>query len=100
MQQFMQYVMMYVHAISSGAVVTVDMRNRRTVEELQDFTRTRTTRSSSSPRANVFRTLVPLSCCDAAALHLIEAFGGEDTMKRTVGGTKWWQVRSVEGYVS
>jgi hypothetical protein len=100
MQQFMKDVMTYVPTSGVIQVVTADMRNRITVEELQDFTRTRTSRPLSHPRANVFRTLVPLSCCDAAALYLIKAFGGEDTMKQAVGGTKWWQVRSVEGYIS
>jgi hypothetical protein len=87
------------HVCSScGRVaITADVHTRHTVEELQIFTRTR---SLSSPWANVVRTLIPLSCCDAAASHLIDAFGGGDAMKRTVGGTKWWQVRGVQGCVS
>ena len=40
-----------------------------------------------------------MTSCDEAALYLIKAFGGEDVMKRVVGGTKWWQVRGVRGYV-
>lgn len=40
-----------------------------------------------------------MSCCDEAATYLIEAFGGEEVMKQTVGGTKWWQVRGIKGCV-
>jgi hypothetical protein len=39
-----------------------------------------------------------MASCDEAALYLIKAFGGEDVMKRVVGGTKWWQVRGIRGY--
>lgn len=42
---------------------------------------------------------MPISCCDIAATHLIKALGGEEMAKRVVGGTKWWQVRGVRGYV-
>ncbi|KAI0301664.1 Alpha/Beta hydrolase protein [Multifurca ochricompacta] len=65
-----------------------------TVEEFQDFTKAR---ALSPPWASSTRTLIPLSSCDAAASHLIKAFGGEQVMKQTVGGTKWWQVRSDQG---
>lgn len=40
-----------------------------------------------------------MSCCDEAAIYLIKAFGGEEIMKKTVGGTKWWQVRGIKGCV-
>jgi hypothetical protein len=40
-----------------------------------------------------------MSCCDEAAIHLIEAFGGEDAARRVIGGVKWWQVRGVKGCV-
>ncbi len=51
------------------------------------------------PWADVTRVLIPLSLCDLAAEHLIHACGGEEIMKRTVGGTKWWRDRSTQGYV-
>jgi len=40
-----------------------------------------------------------MSSCDEAAIYLIKAFRGEEVMKRVVGGTKWWQVRGIRGYV-
>jgi hypothetical protein len=40
-----------------------------------------------------------MASCDEAAVYLIKAFRGEQVMKRVVGGTKWWQVRGVRGYV-
>ena len=51
------------------------------------------------PWVNVVRALVPLSLCDLAAALLIKACGGEEVMKRTLGGTKWWQVRDTQGCV-
>ena len=50
------------------------------------------------PWVNVSRALVPLSLCDLAATHIIKACGGEEVMKQTLGGTKWWQVRETQGY--
>ena len=38
-----------------------------------------------------------MSCCDQAAEYLIDALGGESVTKRVVGGTKWWQIRGVNG---
>ena len=66
-----------------------------TVEELQQFSNTRT---PSPPWVRVLRVVVPMSCCDQAAEHLIDALGGESTTKEIVGGTKWWQIRGVNGY--
>jgi hypothetical protein len=40
-----------------------------------------------------------MSCCDEAATLLIDALGGEETTRKIVGGTKWWQVRGLKGYV-
>lgn len=40
-----------------------------------------------------------MSCCDEAAKIVIQALGGEEMTKKLVGGTKWWQVRGVKGYV-
>ena len=68
-----------------------------TVEELQAFSNTRT---PSPPWVHAIRVLIPVSCCDEAALHLIQALGGEEHAKRIVGGTKWWQVRGIPGYES
>ncbi|EAU91257.2 lipase/esterase [Coprinopsis cinerea okayama7 len=65
-----------------------------TVEDLQAFSNTRT---PSPPWVHVFRTTVPMSCCDEAASYLISALGGEDVCRRVVGGVKWWQVRGIDG---
>ncbi|KAG1746357.1 hypothetical protein EDB19DRAFT_1631628 [Suillus lakei] len=65
-----------------------------TVEEVQAFSNNRT---PSLPSSHVVRLLVPLSCCDEAASYIIQALGGEELAKRSVGGTKWWQVRGVKG---
>lgn len=40
-----------------------------------------------------------MSCCDEAATLLIQALGGEEHAFLLVGGTKWWQVRGITGYV-
>lgn len=40
-----------------------------------------------------------MASCDEAAVYLIKAFRGEQVMKAVVGGTKWWQVRGIRGYV-
>ncbi|KAF7968620.1 hypothetical protein HWV62_30015 [Athelia sp. TMB] len=65
-----------------------------TVEECQSFANTRT---PSPPWVRVVRVLVPMSCCDEAALTLIQVLGGDEVVKHTVGGTKWWQVRGLDG---
>ena len=65
-----------------------------TVEELQQFSNTRT---PSPPWVKVLRVVVPMSCCDQAAEYLIDALGGESVTKKIVGGTKWWQIRGVPG---
>ncbi|KAI9062340.1 alpha/beta-hydrolase [Trametes sanguinea] len=72
----------------------MEAATKHTVEELQSFSNTRT---PSPPWVHVVRLLVPMSCCDEAATHLIKALGGEEVTKRVVGGTKWWQVRGVKG---
>ena len=38
-----------------------------------------------------------MSCCDQAAEYLIDVLGGESVTKKVVGGTKWWQIRGVNG---
>lgn len=68
--------------------------HRHTVEEFQNFFKSR---GVSMPWVNVVRALVPLSLCDLAAALLIKACGGEEVMKQTLGGTKWWQVRDTQG---
>ncbi|KAF5321266.1 hypothetical protein D9619_001666 [Psilocybe cf. subviscida] len=65
-----------------------------TIEELQSFSNTRT---PTPPWTHVFRVIVPLSCCEEAAIVLIKALGGEETARRLVGGVKWWQVRGING---
>ncbi|KAH9167117.1 alpha/beta-hydrolase [Lactarius sanguifluus] len=67
---------------------------RHTVEDLQAFANVRT---PSPPSVHVVRVVIPMSCCDEAAVHLIGAFGGEHKMKKVVGGIKWWQVRGIRG---
>ena len=56
-------------------------------------------RTPSPPWVHVVRLMVPMSTCDEAATHLIAALGGEEMTKRIVGGTKWWQVRGMQGCV-
>ncbi|KAF8267914.1 hypothetical protein EI94DRAFT_1728993 [Lactarius quietus] len=72
----------------------LDVATRHTVEELQSFSNVRT---PSPPWVHVVRLVIPTFSCDEAAVYLIKAFGGEDVMKRVVGGTKWWQVRGIRG---
>ena len=48
----------------------------------------------------VKRLLVPMSCCDEAATYVIDVLGGEQKTRELVGGTKWWQVRGLKGYVA
>ena len=68
--------------------------DRHTVEDLQQFSNTRT---PSPPWVRVVRVTVPMSCCDQAAEFLIDALGGESATKGIVGGTKWWQIRGING---
>ncbi|EED85396.1 candidate lipase/esterase from carbohydrate esterase family CE10 [Postia placenta Mad-698-R] len=75
--------------------VSLDFKlDRHTIEELQEFSNTRT---PTPPWTHIVRLLVPISCCDDAATYLIQALGGEEVTKRVVGGTKWWQVRGITG---
>jgi len=48
---------------------------------------------------HVVRLVIPMASCDEAAVYLIKALRGEQVMKKVVGGTKWWQVRGIRGYV-
>ena len=61
---------------------------------MQQFSNTKT---PSPPWVRVLRVVVPMSCCDQAAEYLIDALGGESATKRIVGGTKWWQIRGING---
>ncbi|KAF9268529.1 alpha/beta-hydrolase [Marasmius fiardii PR-910] len=72
----------------------LDAAQYHTVEEVQEFANYRTI---SPPWVQVVRVIVPMSCCDDAAGCLIKALGGEAVAQRVVGGTKWWQVRSING---
>ncbi|KAF8514646.1 lipase/ esterase [Hysterangium stoloniferum] len=67
---------------------------RHTIEDFQEFGNARI---PAPPWIYVEWTLIPISVCDIAAVHLIKAFGGEDVTKRVIGGTKWWQVRGIRG---
>lgn len=67
---------------------------RSQVEELQQFSNARI---PVPPWIHAPRVLVPMSFCDAAAKHIIDVLGGPELCKRLVGGTKWWQVRGVQG---
>jgi hypothetical protein len=84
----------------SGPNLFPDVRSnlycRHTVEELQSFSNVRT---PSPPGVHVVHLVIPMSSCDEAAVFLIQAFRGEQVMKAVVGGTKWWQVRGIRGYV-
>lgn len=71
------------------------LHSRHTVEELQEFSNIRV---PSPITACNPRVLIPISCCDEAANHLISVLGGEERAKKIVGGTKWWQARPVFAY--
>jgi hypothetical protein len=64
------------------------------VEEVQAFSNTR---MPTPPWVHAVRVMVPMSCCDEAAMLIIQALGGEEHVTRLVGGTKWWQVRGITG---
>ncbi|KAG8932784.1 hypothetical protein FRC02_000553 [Tulasnella sp. 418] len=72
----------------------MEAATRYTVEELQSFSNTRI---PAPPWVRTVRVMIPMSSCDKAADHLIEALGGPEHAKKTVGGARWWQVRSLEG---
>ena len=74
---------------------TAHLHSRHTVEELQEFSNIRV---PSPITARNPRVLVPISCCDEAANHLISVLGGEERAKKIVGGTKWWQASFVTAY--
>ncbi|KZV82439.1 alpha/beta-hydrolase [Exidia glandulosa HHB12029] len=67
---------------------------RTEVEDLQQFSNARI---PVPPWIHAPRVLIPMSCCNTAANHLIEVLGGPEMCQRLVGGTKWWQVRGVQG---
>jgi hypothetical protein len=69
---------------------------RHTIEDLQEFGNAGI---PTPPWIHAESVLIPISVCDVAATHLIKAFGGEEVTQRVVGGTKWWQVRGIHGYV-
>lgn len=58
------------------------------------------THTPSPPWIRVVRLLVPMTCCDDAASHLIRVFGDEEGAHRVLGGVKWWQIRGLKGLVS
>lgn len=64
------------------------------MEELQEFSNARI---PTPPWIFVQRILIPRTMCDEAATYLIQAMGGEAMVSRVVGGTKWWQVRGLNG---
>ncbi|KAG8806396.1 hypothetical protein FRC17_005038, partial [Serendipita sp. 399] len=72
----------------------LEASSRHTVEELQEFSNIRT---PSPYWVHAPRVLVPLVCCELASKHIITALGGEESAKKTLGGTKWWQVRGIKG---
>ncbi|KAG8984643.1 hypothetical protein FRB90_005185, partial [Tulasnella sp. 427] len=72
----------------------MEASTKHTVEELQAFSNTRI---PAPPWVRTVRVMIPLSSCDKAADKLIEALGGKEMAKKTVGGTRWWQVRGLEG---
>ncbi|KAG8979008.1 hypothetical protein FRC05_009218 [Tulasnella sp. 425] len=72
----------------------MEASTKHTVEELQAFSNTRI---PAPPWVRTVRVMIPLSSCDKAADKLIEALGGKEMAKQTVGGTRWWQVRGLDG---
>ncbi|EKM59247.1 uncharacterized protein PHACADRAFT_87660 [Phanerochaete carnosa HHB-10118-sp] len=71
----------------------IQMGTENTIESLQEFTNTHVI---APYWAAVSPVLIPLSCCNRAADLLIDWFGPED-LKHVVGGSKWWQVRGLDG---
>ncbi|KAH7097493.1 alpha/beta-hydrolase [Auriculariales sp. MPI-PUGE-AT-0066] len=67
---------------------------KHAVEELQQFSNQRI---PVPPWVHAPRVLIPMTTCDEAAKILINVLGGPEVCKQLVGGTKWWQVRGVEG---
>ncbi|KAG8804168.1 hypothetical protein FRC16_000108 [Serendipita sp. 398] len=72
----------------------LEASSRHTVEELQEFSNIRT---PSPYWVHAPRVLVPLVCCELASKYIITALGGEESAKKILGGTKWWQVRGIKG---
>ncbi|KAF8841752.1 alpha/beta-hydrolase [Paxillus ammoniavirescens] len=71
-----------------------EVSTHHSVEEVQAFSNTR---MPTPPWVHAVRIMVPMSCCDEAAMLIIQALGGEEHVTRLVGGTKWWQVRGITG---
>ncbi|KDQ64305.1 hypothetical protein JAAARDRAFT_64179 [Jaapia argillacea MUCL 33604] len=71
----------------------IQLGTRNTVESLQKFTNTHV---PSPPWAAVAPVSVPLASCNEAADVLIRWFGDEE-LKTVVGGSRWWQVRGLDG---
>lgn len=40
---------------------------------------------------------MPISCCNEAADYLVAALGGPERANNFAGGTRWWQVRGLQG---
>ncbi|KAG9045790.1 hypothetical protein FS837_005652 [Tulasnella sp. UAMH 9824] len=72
----------------------MEASTKHTVEELQAFSNTRI---PAPPWVRTVRVMIPLSSCDKAADKLIEALGGKEMATQVAGGTRWWQVRGLEG---
>ncbi|KAN0137895.1 hypothetical protein V8E53_004379 [Lactarius tabidus] len=51
----------------------------------------------SGPSSQVVRLIVLQSCCAEAARVLVRALGGENEVRRAVGGVRWRQVRPGDG---
>ncbi|KIK95764.1 hypothetical protein PAXRUDRAFT_826684 [Paxillus rubicundulus Ve08.2h10] len=71
-----------------------EVSTHHSVEEVQAFSNTR---MPTPPWVHAVRVIVPMSCCDEAAVLIIQALGGEEHVTRLIGGTKWWQVRGITG---
>lgn len=71
----------------------IDIATNDTVEALQRFTNTHV---PAQPGSTNLRVLVPMSSCNQAAELLIEYFGEKD-LTDVVGGSRWWQVRGLNG---
>ncbi|KAG8980616.1 hypothetical protein FRB90_007591, partial [Tulasnella sp. 427] len=71
----------------------LELATRNTLDELQAFTNTYV---PPPYWAECVPVTIPLPCCNKAADILIDWFGPEQ-IKQVVGGSKWWQVRGLEG---
>ncbi|EJD08014.1 alpha/beta-hydrolase, partial [Fomitiporia mediterranea MF3/22] len=65
-----------------------------TIEEIQQVGNAPT---PVTPDMKKIPVVIPMDVCGEAAKKLIEVLGGEKITRQFVGGTVWWQARSIDG---